>query len=406
MRYLSFLIGAFILITGWAGCERVTFPEEEHTGGQTGQPEDTLVIDSTGEGSLSSPATVMDVIEHEEEFMGFSCWVTGYIVGYTERTMKNASFTTEGAVQSNILLAQYPWITDVDSCVPVELKTDRWKQSLSLAHSPENLGKRIVVHGLVNTYFSVVGIRSIDDSRWLAVEDFPERPEKPENPEDEEPEQPEDPDSGDDSDLPDEPEEPDVPENPENPDDDLGDPYIISLNDLMLQLVDRHSALSAGSRYLLGTMPDEQGACFVASSMQYGMEVKYRRVLFAEYSDGCWHTEDGITPAIFVLEQDNGNVRLRDALTGGYLTYDTNGDASSTSWLPLYTLLPEETDKRFCTEFMINVREADQQIVTSEKIKYSAVENKNCLLRYNSSGNNFKLNYRKNGLPVYLFLLK
>lgn len=391
--FLKILCG-FFLLTGWLSCEKVTFPESEPERPETEQPEDTLVLEDTGEGSLQAPATVNDLLLRPGDFLGCSCWVAGYIVGYTERTMKNASFMAEGAVQSNILLADDPGEMEPDFCVPVELKTDKWKTALSLAHQPENLGKRVVVHGLVKTYFNVTGVRGMESFRWLQDGDEAENPQEPEEPQDpQEPDQPGEPED---------PEEPDQPdETPEK------EPFLIYLNETLLQQVEQGSAIGDGKRYMLGTVPDASGAAFVASSLKYGPEAKYRTVLPAVMTDGRFRTEQGVVPAVFVLEQQGSRYRLRDELTGGFLAYDVRGDASSVSWIPLYTLMSEDLNGNFCADFRIRTDNLSEQLSTAEKVKYSSASSENCLLRYNPSGNNFKLNFHEaNGKPVCLYLIK
>lgn len=392
--FLKILCG-FALLAGWLSCEKVTFPEPDPEGQDTEQPEDTLVLEDAGEGSLQAPATVNDLLLRPGDFLGRACWVAGYIVGYTERTMKNASFMAEGAVQSNILLADDPGEMEPDFCVPVELKTDKWKTALSLAHQPENLGKRVAVHGLVKTYFSVTGVRSMESFRWLQAEEggggISQEPEEPQNPQ--EPDQP---------DEPEDPEEPDLPdETPEK------EPFLIYLNETLLQQVEQGTAIGDGRRYMLGTVPEASGAVFVASSLKYGPEIKYRTVLPAVMTDGRFRTELGVAPAVFVLEQQGSRYRLRDELTGGYLAYDVRGDASSASWIPLYTLMSEDLNANFCADFRIRTDNLSEQLSTAEKVKFSSASSVNCLLRYNPSGNNFKLNFHEaNGKPVCLYLIK
>lgn len=390
------------LMGGTVSCEKVTFPQEEPGDGADVVPEVSVTPDSTGNGTAGAPATVADLMEREAEFMGRSCWVAGYIVGYTERTMKNAAFTTEGAVQSNVLLAQTPWTDEADGCVPVELKTDKWKKALSLAHQPENLGRRVAVHGLVNTYFSVTGVRSIDGAVWLSDGEPTEKPEGSEN--DSLPvSEPEPEDSVA------EPQKPETGSGGEHPADEAGpqtEESLIYINKVLLQRVDRMAALRAGERYMLGTVPDREGMRLVAASLQYGTGQRYRRVIEAQGEADHLVTEQGVAPAIFVLEETEEGYRLRDELTGAYLAYDVRGDASSASWLPLYTLPGEELDKYYQAAFQIEPADGEEQIRTAELVKYSAADRRTCLLRYNSGGVNFKLNYQKSGVPVCLYLLK
>lgn len=394
MKQIFLLVFIYIFVGLFLGsCEKVSFPDPE-TGGGKPTLEDTLVVDTTGAGTLYAPATVVDILKKPDEYLGFSCWVAGYIVGYTERTIKNAAFTVEGAVQSNILLAQYPWEQDYERCIPVELKTGKWKQNISLAHRPENLGKRIAVHGLIKTYFSVTGVRSIDGANWLENESFPDEPDEPQLPE--EPDEPQ---------QPDEPEEPALPDEPEEPENPI-ETYFIFVNDLSLQQVNQKSVISVGERYMLGTVPEYGRMAFVGLSLKYGKTMKYRSVLLAEGEHDRFYTEERQMPAIFLLEQSENGFRLRDELTGGYLAYDVRGDATSISWLPLYTLLSEDLDDHFCADFLIHADETEKQLETSEKIKFSVVDSRNGWLRYNSGGMNFKLNYTENGGSVCLYLLK
>ena len=140
--------------------------------------------------------------------------------------------------------------------------------------------------------------------------------------------------------------------------------------------------------------------------MKYGLTQKYRSVIKVQANGNSWVTEDGRAPAVFTLEKTGEGYCFRDELSGAYLAYDLRGDASSTSWLSLYTLLPEELNERYQSVFSIQVNTLEEQLLTVGKIKFSDIDSRNCLLRYNSGGNNFKLTYGKSGVPVYLFLLK
>lgn len=392
---------ALALLAGWTACEKVNFPQDlsdADTGGAgTGEVLDT---DSTGMGTASAPAVVEDLKKRETDFLGRSCWVMGYIVGYTERTMKNATFTAEGAVQSNVLLADSPREREPGNCVPVELKTDKWKKQLSLAYKPENLGKKVAVHGLINKYFSVAGVRDMDDFAWV------ENSEEPDVSEDGEQEPEENPKPDGDGTLNPEPDE--KPQKPEEPTvEEPGEETVFYLNRTALVKVERAGALRTDGRYMIGTVPDRKGMVLIAASLKYGTGQTYRTVIGAqEVSEEHFETEQGVDPAVFILEESGTDFRLKDALTGAYLAYDVRGDISSTSWLPLYSLLPEELDRNYCAGFQIDPSNEKEQVRTAQTVKYSEVDRRTCLLRYNSGGRNFKLNYQKNGLPVCLYLLK
>lgn len=397
-------------------CEQVSFPQENPE-----ETEETVwALDSTGDGTAGAPALVADLKMHEKEFLGHSCWVAGYIVGYVERSLKNASFTADGAVQSNVLLADGPEVRDVAFCVPVELKTEKWKKALSLAHKPENLGRQVAVHGLVNTYFGVTGVRSVDGMAWLESATMPSEP-KPAEPDtlsdepadkpqeqpleqdgaaDEEPEKDTEAPDGSVEEPQEDAEEPD--ENAEIPDDGK----LFYVNEVVLQQVTGPAVIKVGARYMIGTLPEGQGIRFVASSLQYGIGQSYRRVVEARGEADHLVTEQGVAPAVFVLEQDGGGYRFRDEVTGAYLAYDVRGDISSTSWLPLYTLSEEDLSRNYNAGFQIETGENPGQVRTAKQIKYSETDSRSCLLRYNYYGKNFKLNYLKSGFAVCLYLLK
>lgn len=386
-----------LLLLGAVSCEQVSFPQEE----PEGEAETVWVWneDTTGDGTAGAPALVTDLHIRESEFQGRSCWVTGYIVGYVERTLKNAAFTVEGAVQSNVLLADDPATEDVDLCVPVELKTDKWKKAVSLAHCPENLGRRVVVHGLVNTYFGVTGVRDIDGVAWPESDEPLPAPEPeladavPDESPDEPQEQPSEPDGA-------------FEEKPETDAETPSDGKLLYINKILLQQVKSPAALQVGARYMIGTLPEGTGMLFVATSLQYGTGQSYRRVVEAQGEDGHLVTEQQVAPAVFVLERTEGGYRFRDELNGAYLAYDVRGDASSVSWLSLYTLAEEELDEHYQATFQIEPADEAEQVRTAELVKYSAADSRTCLLRYNSGGKNFKLNYQKNGFAVCLYLLK
>lgn len=105
--------------------------------------------------------------------------VAGYIVGYvTGRTMSAAVFGAEGAVASNLVIADTPGETDPQRCAPVQLESGtEIREVLNLADNPENLGAYVLFYGYKNKYFGTAGIKSLEDYEFLDGEE----------PEDEEP---------------------------------------------------------------------------------------------------------------------------------------------------------------------------------------------------------------------------
>lgn len=114
---------------------------------------------------------VGEVLKMTPDIDETSCWVVGYVVGYTSRSIHNAVFSTEGAVRSNILLADRKEEDNTARCLPVELDQTALKECLSLADNPGLWKCRIGVYGKVKTYFRVTGLREVGDFEWLEADE-------------------------------------------------------------------------------------------------------------------------------------------------------------------------------------------------------------------------------------------
>ena len=237
----------------WFSCEKVEIPvasDEEATdeGGAGASP--VVAITGTGEGTASCPYAVADLLAFEA-FPDVPVWTAGYVVGYVDGSLKNAVFSMEGAVQSNILIADRPGETEVEACLPVELNTDKLHSGISLYYNPDSLGRYIVLQASVQSYFRVAGLRKVKQFRWYGAgpgfqpeqseePDVPEEPEEPDVPE--EPDDPDDPDDPEEPDTPEQPEEPDFPEEPEQPEEPGEDLPDDTVNiDHEEQILDGHS---------------------------------------------------------------------------------------------------------------------------------------------------------------------
>ena len=139
--------------------------------------------------------------------------VVGYIVGScTGTSLSTALFGAEGASRSNILIADTPAETDVDRCMPVELKNGTAERAaLNLSDHPENIGQRVYLLGLVEKYFGVTGLKGVDYYEWAQPEEEPLPPDNPD-----EPDEPDNPDEGE--------EDPDTPVVPDDPDEPTPEP--------------------------------------------------------------------------------------------------------------------------------------------------------------------------------------
>lgn len=133
----------------------------------TGEADDDPAADGgTGDGSADTPFSVGQVLGGAA---GSAKWITGYIVGYVEGASlaEGAHFSTDGASQSNILLASKPDETNVNYCVPVQLVYDTQpRNDLNLGAHPENLGKQVSLCGDLQTYFGTKGLKSTSSYTW------------------------------------------------------------------------------------------------------------------------------------------------------------------------------------------------------------------------------------------------
>ena len=121
------------------------------------QPVDPVEFE--GDGTQANPYTVADV-KAMKEFPTDKVWVKGFIAG----TLASASKFNEKNEASNIALAATANEAEATNTIPVQLSKDTDPRAkLNLVDNPENLGKLVKVHGTIATYFSVNGVKNLDD---------------------------------------------------------------------------------------------------------------------------------------------------------------------------------------------------------------------------------------------------
>ena len=84
--------------------------------------------------------------------------VVGYIVGAADGSLSNAEFGT-ATVDTNILLADDPYETNVENCIPVQLPSGV-RTALNLKDNSDNYQKKVILTGDVEAYFSVAGLKN------------------------------------------------------------------------------------------------------------------------------------------------------------------------------------------------------------------------------------------------------
>lgn len=119
-----------------------------------------------GDGSAETPFTVQAVQAGAAGDDGTGKWVTGYIVGFIpDKYYDQAVFGTEGAINTNILLAPAADVTDVAACIPVALVGDL-RNAVGLGGHPENLGKQVTIYGDLEKYFGQPGLKNTSLYAW------------------------------------------------------------------------------------------------------------------------------------------------------------------------------------------------------------------------------------------------
>ncbi|MDE6272567.1 MAG: choice-of-anchor J domain-containing protein [Muribaculaceae bacterium] len=132
-----------------------------------------------GDGSWENPLQAWQA--HLGTIVGerTSNWVTGYIVGFIDtsisNTMKGATIGTDGAVQTNMLIAQYPYDEaewerlgySVEDCATVQLPSGAVRSALNLADNPSNFNRQVSLRGTTGSkYCGAYGVRQANDYNW------------------------------------------------------------------------------------------------------------------------------------------------------------------------------------------------------------------------------------------------
>lgn len=157
-RYLPLIL---LLLSA---CQKIDLAEGGEENGSSLTVEQLPI--GVGEGSAKRPWTVSQVQlgEMADDAEG---WVIGYAVGTTQQTMHNAEFSATTSIISNVLLSADSLCTNPALCLPVELKSDKIRLLCAIPNNRSFFRQCLIVHGRVNTYFRVRGLRSADAAKWL-----------------------------------------------------------------------------------------------------------------------------------------------------------------------------------------------------------------------------------------------
>lgn len=153
--------------------DNVVVGKKAGSGGETPDP-GTPETPVTGEGSADDPYTVSEVIAlnptSTSTLVKEGVWATGYIVGYVDTgksssaSADNTVFSAEGAVPSNLLIAESASEKDLSKCVSVNLPSNSSvRKALNLKDNPSMLGQQVCVKGNIRLYVGIPGVHSVSE---------------------------------------------------------------------------------------------------------------------------------------------------------------------------------------------------------------------------------------------------
>lgn len=88
-------------------------------------------------------------------------WIEGYIVGgFTGSKIGSFTQNTKIARKSNIAIADKQHETNVNAIFPIELPAGKIRNTLNIFENPSNMGKKIIIRGNIEKYYSVPGLKN------------------------------------------------------------------------------------------------------------------------------------------------------------------------------------------------------------------------------------------------------
>lgn len=166
MRRLLYATVFLCLVTGFTACdsEVTETPEKKETA-------DTVTTDSTEIKSDTDMHTVTEAYSAWQTGLKQNMRVVGYIVGdYVGTQTGSLQLAAPFSSESNLILADDSLTTSGDMLFAVALKAgSEMRLQLNLKAHPELLHRRLVVQGVVETYFGKAGMRDVE--LWFLTDD-------------------------------------------------------------------------------------------------------------------------------------------------------------------------------------------------------------------------------------------
>jgi uncharacterized protein YdeI (BOF family) len=152
-KYIFSVLMAAMAVFTFSSCEDVPAPY-----GTPNQPSTPDTPEVSTDGTEANPYTVTDA---KTVGSGTNVFVKGYIVGFIpDKSLSEAVFSTEKAVNLNVIIAASADETDVNKCMPVQLPAGDIRTAVNLKDNAANLGQEVLLCGNIESYFGAIGVKS------------------------------------------------------------------------------------------------------------------------------------------------------------------------------------------------------------------------------------------------------
>lgn len=152
-KYIFSVLMAAMAVFTFSSCEDVPAPY-----GTPNQPSTPDTPEVSTDGTEANPYTVTDA---KTVGSGTEVFVKGYIVGFIpDKSLSEAVFSTEKAVNLNVIIAASADETDVNKCMPVQLPAGDIRTAVNLKDNVANLGQEVLLCGNLESYFGAIGVKS------------------------------------------------------------------------------------------------------------------------------------------------------------------------------------------------------------------------------------------------------
>ena len=152
-KYIFSVLMAAMAVFTFSSCEDVPAPY-----GTPNQPSTPDTPEVSTDGTEANPYTVTDA---KTVGSGTDVFVKGYIVGFIpDKSLSEAVFSAEKAVNLNVIIAASADETDVNKCMPVQLPAGDIRTAVNLKDNAANLGQEVLLCGNIESYFGAIGVKS------------------------------------------------------------------------------------------------------------------------------------------------------------------------------------------------------------------------------------------------------